>query len=361
MKNLLLSSALVVASVFNPLQAQYHVLELPQASPMVTETQKLGITAITVNYSSPSVKNRKIWGEVVPMNGQPIPWRAGANLNSTIEFSTDVHIKGNKLGAGRYGIQTIPREGEWTIIFTNNDNLWGSYYYDSLKDDALRIQVKPIKKAHTEWLQYNFIDRTEKSITLALEWEKLSIPIPIEIDLNETVVAHFRYQLRGQQNMSWGAWDAAAAWCLANDTHLEEALSWANRSIRGGYGGFRADKNFTNMQTKALILEKLNRKMEAKEVMKEAVPLGQAYDLYSYAARLSEAGDLAEALRIHAFNVDKFPEVWFTYLGYARTLKKTGNSKKAIKQLEKCKANAPDNRKEWIDGMIDKTRKGEEI
>lgn len=153
-------------------------------------TQRLGTnTDITVQYSRPGVKGRRIWGDLVPYGlapgiedsgGNPYPWRAGANENTTLELSTDVLIEGTKLAAGKYGIHMIPSEKEWVIIFSKTNSGWGSYSYDQ-KDDALRVSVTPVKAPHMEWLMYGFDDLKGTSATAFLHWENLKVPFKIEL------------------------------------------------------------------------------------------------------------------------------------------------------------------------------------
>ncbi|MBM4162549.1 MAG: DUF2911 domain-containing protein [Ignavibacteria bacterium] len=152
--------------------------------------QRLGIdTDITIEYSRPGVKGRKIWGELVPYGmapgnqyseGKPFPWRAGADENTTIELSKDVLIEGKKLSAGRYGIHMIPSEKEWIIIFSKNSSAWGSFSY-SQEEDALRVTVSPVKAPHMEWLMYGFDALAGTSATAFLHWESLKVPFRIEL------------------------------------------------------------------------------------------------------------------------------------------------------------------------------------
>jgi hypothetical protein len=152
--------------------------------------QRLGIdTDITIEYSSPGVKGRKIWGELVPYGlapgteyskGKPFPWRAGANESTTIEFSKDVLIEGNKLPAGKYGIHMIPSEKDWIIIFSKNNSSWGSYSYNQ-EEDALRVTVTPVETPHQEWLIFGFDNLAGTSATAFLLWEKLKVPFKIEL------------------------------------------------------------------------------------------------------------------------------------------------------------------------------------
>jgi hypothetical protein len=152
--------------------------------------QRLGVdTDITIEYSRPGVKGRTIWGELVPYgmapgneysNNNPYPWRAGANENTTIEFSKDVLIEGNKLPAGKYGIHMIPSEKDWTIIFSKNNSAWGSFAYNK-EEDALRVTVTPVKAPHQEWLRFGFDDLAGTSATAFLHWEKLMVPFKIAL------------------------------------------------------------------------------------------------------------------------------------------------------------------------------------
>jgi hypothetical protein len=153
-------------------------------------TQRLGLDSdITIDYSRPGVKGRKIWGELVPYGmtpgneyskGNPFPWRAGANENTTIEFNKDVLIEGNKFPAGKYGIHMIPSEKEWIIIFSKNNAAWGSYAY-SQEEDALRVTVTPVEAPHQEWLIFGFEDLAGTSASAFLHWEKLKVPFKIEL------------------------------------------------------------------------------------------------------------------------------------------------------------------------------------
>ncbi len=152
--------------------------------------QRLGTdTDITIEYSRPGVKGRKIWGALVPYGmapgnqysrNQPFPWRAGANENTTIEFNKDVLIEGKPLAAGKYGLHMIPSEKEWTIIFSKNNSSWGSFSYNQ-EEDALRVKVTPVAAPFQEWLTYGFEDLAGKSATAFLHWEQLRVPFKISL------------------------------------------------------------------------------------------------------------------------------------------------------------------------------------
>ena len=144
----------------------------PPASPPATATGKIGKATVTVAYSSPSVKGRPVWGQLVPYNEV---WRAGANEATTFTTDQPLKVEGQVLPAGTYSLFTIPTEKQWTVIFNKTAKQWGAYKYDA-KEDALRVTVTP-KKAITpaEKLMY---DVTPKG--LMLRWENLEIPVAIK-------------------------------------------------------------------------------------------------------------------------------------------------------------------------------------
>ena len=143
------------------------------ASPAMTATGKIKDANITIAYSSPSVKERKVWGELVPYNKV---WRAGANDASTFETSKDITVQGEKLPAGKYSFFLIPKEsGTWTAVFNKEPKQWGAYKYEESKD-ALRVDVKTkALPATQETLVYKV---TSNGFTM--DWDKVSVPVEIK-------------------------------------------------------------------------------------------------------------------------------------------------------------------------------------
>ena len=141
-------------------------------SPAATASGKIGSSDVTVNYSSPGVKGRKIFGGLEPYGKV---WRAGANEATTVEFSKAVTVEGKALPAGKYGFFVIPAEGAWTVIFNKVPNQWGAFKYDE-KQDALRVLVTPRKTAApTERLAYEVMPTG-----LVLRWENVELPVAIK-------------------------------------------------------------------------------------------------------------------------------------------------------------------------------------
>lgn len=147
-----------------------------RVSPPATASATFGTNTVTVIYSSPAVKNRPIWGTLVPFGEI---WRTGANEATTIEFTQDVTIQGQTLAKGIYSFFTIPAETEWTLIFNTDETQWGAFKYDQ-SADALRVNVKPIAtESVTENLLFTVVqDTTPSAGIIRLNWEMLQIDCP---------------------------------------------------------------------------------------------------------------------------------------------------------------------------------------
>ncbi len=139
-------------------------------SPPATASHTIAGLTIDINYNAPSVRGRKVWGELVP-NGKV--WRTGANSATTFTVDKDVLINGQALAAGTYALFTIPNDGEWTIIFNKEANQWGAYSYDSGKD-ALRITAKTgTAAAFTEQMTFKVSDNDDAIGIVSFVWENL--------------------------------------------------------------------------------------------------------------------------------------------------------------------------------------------
>jgi hypothetical protein len=146
-------------------------------SPKAEVMQVVGFTEVRINYSRPAVKNREIWGKLVPYNAV---WRAGANEATKFTFSNDVTVEGKLLKAGSYSFFAIPTKNEWTLIFNKIADQWGAFQYNEA-EDALRIKVKPKKSNHFhEWLTYEITKTDDYAAMISLVWEKIKVEFKIE-------------------------------------------------------------------------------------------------------------------------------------------------------------------------------------
>jgi hypothetical protein len=332
-------------------------------------SEQIGITNVSIHYSRPGVKKREghIWGELIRVGytelgygaKKPAPWRAGANENTTIEFTTDVTIEGQVLPAGKYGFFVAYDPVECTVIFSKNSTSWGNFFYNP-DEDALRVKVKTVKTDKSiEWLKFEFADQTQSGATIQLQWEKIMIPFRIEVDIIKTQIASFRKELRGGMALpgSWQAWNQAAAYCVANNTNLEEALMWADSSLSPIFGGA---SNFTAWQTKSAILDSLGRKAEAAEAMKKAMPLMDMIQGYTYAYNLIPT-DRKEAFEIFKMVYDKYPNTLFSNLGMASGYSSFGDYKKALYYAQKALPQAKGGNKTEVERNIRDLQNGKDM
>ena len=147
------------------------VLDDARPSPLKRTTGYIGNTRTVIQWGSPSVKGREIWGMIVPYEEV---WRTGANEATTIEFDKDVMINDKELKSGKYGFFTIPKEGEWVVIFNAVWNQWGAFEYDE-KKDVLRLTIKPEVVPISETLEYKI-----EQDGISMCWEKLKIKLTVK-------------------------------------------------------------------------------------------------------------------------------------------------------------------------------------
>lgn len=326
-----------------PCKAQTQIVTTPRSSPAASVSQTIGVTEVTITYSRPAVKGRKVWGGLVPYGmtspgwgtAEAAPWRAGANENSVICFSTDVTVNGSMLEKGCYAIFIEVKEGTGAnILFSNHTESWGVYFFDP-SETVLTIPVTTEEHSFTEWLEYEFRDLQPNSAVAALNWENRSFPFTIGVNLEETVLAELRSDLRNTGRFSHQGPLEAAEWCLQNGTNYEEALGWIDESIA-------MNKNFNNLSTKAALLEKMGKTAEADKVMEEAMPMAGVFQLHSYGRELIAQGRKEKAVEVFQYNAKKHPGQWPVDYGLARGYSALGDYKRALTCLEKAEKQCPD-------------------
>ncbi|MCZ7602869.1 MAG: DUF2911 domain-containing protein [Melioribacteraceae bacterium] len=172
MKNIIINLLLGVFIV----SLTYAQNDQPRLSPKASISQVIGYTEVTINYSRPGVKERTVWGELVPYDKV---WRTGANEATTIEFNNDVRIEGNEVPKGKYSLFTIPGEMEWTIILNKEWEQWGAFKYSEAADQ-LRFKVKPQKSEFTERLTFSVDYLSPYSANIVSEWNEIEVSFKIE-------------------------------------------------------------------------------------------------------------------------------------------------------------------------------------
>src|SRR3954470_15725086 len=178
MRTTLVSAVVVTICGAASVASAQSAIELPQPSPKARVEQRVGITDVAIDYSSPGVKGRKIWGELIAYDKV---WRAGANQPTKLTVSRDFSFGGTAVKAGSYSLFMIPGKASWTVLL--NTDLTVSQEDHDAKNDIARVTVKPVAlQAPRERLRYTFDDTTDSTTTLALEWERLRIQLPLAID-----------------------------------------------------------------------------------------------------------------------------------------------------------------------------------
>src|SRR5207302_358676 len=312
-------------------------LNIPRVSQRASVTQRIGLTDVTITYHRPAVGGREIWGKTVPYGKV---WRAGANENTTITFTDEVTVEGKPLGAGTYGLHTIPDKDQWAIIFSKNSTSWGSFSYDE-KEDALRVIVKPHAAEAFEQLTYTFEDVKPESAVATLRWEKLAVPFQIGVDLKAVVLRSIKNELRSVGGFTWAGYDEAAQWCLDNNYNLEEALKWENTSIQN-------EERFENWETKSRILTAMGKKDEADKALATALEKANAIQLYVYARGFQRQGNAKRAFELFPQVPKKDPNSWVSHLALARIDSNKGDFPAAAKEMTQAISGAPDANKPFL-------------
>ncbi len=253
MKTILSGCLLVATSAFAQLQ-------LPAPSPAAGVKQTVGLTDISIEYSSPSVKGRKVWGDLVPFEK---PWRAGANAATKITFSKDVTFGGKPVPAGTYSIVAHPTAKAWQIALSKDLGLWaGGKQYDA-KDDLVRVPATTAAIPSRDRLAYLFSNTTDTDTSLDLEWEKMRISVPIKTGTAEQAAQNIKDAIEN----AWRPHANAARYLNDNSKDQATALKYVDASIA-------IDNNWFNNWVKAEILNKQGNVAEARKHAQVAMDLG---------------------------------------------------------------------------------------
>ena len=260
-------AALLIAS---PVYAD---LELPRPSPFAHVTQSIGLTDITVDYSSPGVGGRPIWGALVPYDKI---WRTGANLATKITFTKDVLVGDKPVPAGSYAIFTIPGKTAWTVILNKNFNQGGTGGYKEELDVA-RIQVTPTVAPSRERLAFLFADFDNEAAQLQMEWEKLRISIPIKVKTQEQALAG----IKALGESGWRQYANAARYLLEHKDY-DGGLPLVEKSLV-------LKEDWLNVFTKAQLLAGKNRYKDALPLAEKAQALGAKSENFFLAEDVKKA------------------------------------------------------------------------
>lgn len=260
-KTAMITTVLLLMTLVIPGIMKAEDLKFPRPSQGATVSQMVGLTKVTLSYHRPGVKERQIWGKLVPLDKV---WRLGANEATTIEFNNDAKIEGQAIKAGKYALFAIPGKAEWTFIFNKQVKIWGTYEYKD-SEDVLRVKVKPMKAPHSEWMALGFGKLTADSAMVYMHWEKVMVGFTIKFETDALVKKGIGKRMEGTYR------DAYEAAKFAFD---KEKFKKAKKFVKVSIA---AKKTYWNMLLKAKIYKKLAKDKKGKKKAIEV--LGKANSL----------------------------------------------------------------------------------
>lgn len=234
----------------------------PRPSPAASLNQTVGLTDVTIKYARPGVRGRTIWGDLVPYGKV---WRTGANEATTITFSEDVTINGQKLPRGTYSLHTTPGPDQWTIHFNSVADQWGSYSYDPAKD-VVKVTAKPQRADFREWLTFEIPEMTTDTATVMIRWADLAVPFTIDTKSTERTMA----QLRTAMQPDWRTPYSAASFAFENKGVATDAEinQWLDQSIK-------VNQNIANLYLKARVAQRAGNMADAVRYGEMAIAAAQ--------------------------------------------------------------------------------------
>lgn len=268
-----LTFLLVTSFGLSDIQAQ---ITTPQPSPMSTLQQKVGLTDVEIVYCRPGVKDRTIYGDLVPYGEM---WRTGANASTKIKFSHDVMLGGKEVAAGEYALYTIPGEANWTIVVHKNITYWGVGDYKE-EDDLVRFEVAPSKLADkVETMTFNISNIEMDAAHINLDWENTRISIPLKVEVDKRVEEDIAKAMKG---VTPGSYYQAASYYLAADKDMNQALTWIEKALE-------KEEKFWYVRKKALIHAKLGNYSSAIKAAERSMELAEEAGNQGYVKSNSES------------------------------------------------------------------------
>lgn len=258
MKKIFTSAVLVLMVVMGNAQT----IKSPAPSTTQTIKQTFALSSIELSYSRPSVKNRKIFGDLVPYNKV---WRTGANSATTLTFGDTVSINGTKVIPGTYGLLSIPNEKSWTLIISKQTNVTspGAYKED---EDVLRYEAKTTElNDAVETFTILFANIKDGSCDLQLMWDKTAVTLPIKTDIEGSMLAQINQVMKDSR-----PYYTAAMYYMNNGQDMNQALEWMNKAIE------QNPKDLRSQYQKANLLVKMGKNAEARTTATKALELAKA-------------------------------------------------------------------------------------
>lgn len=254
-KILLLSATFIMSYI------AFGQVETPQLSPVAEVEQTVGLTNFELDYSRPSVRDRKIFGELLPYGEM---WRTGANKNTTLSFDTDIKFGGKEVKAGTYAVFTKINKDSWEIFLYSDTENWGTPEKWE-EDKVVSSLTVPVKKAaeKVETFTISFEDLGTETFNLVFTWSNVKLQIPIELPTKELTEASIIKTMNGPSDSDYYG---AATYYLSSGEHLEEALEYIKKAVE-----MRGEEAFWYLRKQALIEYELGQNKAAIETAKRSL------------------------------------------------------------------------------------------
>ena len=250
-------------------------INTPRVSPATKVEQMVGLTEIKLEYSRPSMRGRKIFGNLVPFNKV---WRTGADNSTKISFDTDVIISGKTIQSGTYSIFSIPNKQSWEIIFYSDVELWGvprDWSENKIVFSSM-FDVKKLKKSNTvETFTISFNDLTNNDVNMSISWENTSVDIKIEVPTRSMVESDINKVL--SDNPKSSDYYAAAVFYRQENINLDKALEWMNKAIE-----MNESPRFWQYRQQSLIMAANDKFADAVDAAKKSLNLAIEADNQDY-------------------------------------------------------------------------------
>lgn len=244
-------------------------IQTPAPSPFSKLEQKVGLTDVTVEYSRPAMRGRKIFGDLVPFDAI---WRTGANQNTKVTFSDDVVVKGKELKAGSYAIYTRPNEAVWEVFFYSDTENWGTpQEWDASKVAAtVKVETMDIPMP-IESFTITIDDLHNNGGVLGIMWENTYVGVEFTVPTVKKATKSIEETMANTADLKAGDYYAAGSYYFAEGMNMEQAKEWVNKAVEMDGG-----KAYWMMRTQSLIYAKLGDKKAAIEAAKKSLAAAQA-------------------------------------------------------------------------------------
>ncbi|WP_349351076.1 MULTISPECIES: DUF2911 domain-containing protein [unclassified Flagellimonas] len=244
-------------------------IQTPAPSPFSTLEQKVGLTDVTVKYSRPAMKGRKVFGDLVPFDAI---WRTGANQNTTVSFSDDVTVEGKELKAGTYAIFTRPNEAVWEVFFYTATDNWGTpQEWDASKVAAtVKVETMDIPMP-IESFTITIDDLHNNGATLGIMWENTYVGVDFTVPTVSKATKNIEETMANKEDLTANDYFAAGSYYFAEGMNMQQAKEWVDKAVEMGDGSA-----YWMMRTQSLIYAKMGDKEAAIEAAKRSLAAAQA-------------------------------------------------------------------------------------